>query len=202
MGISISEQALEFLAACLLGAGIGVLYDVFRILRIAFKHGRIITIAEDLLFWILSAVITFFFLLLFSEGQVRVYILLGELLGFTVYYFSLGCLVMRFSEWIIHLIKRLLKLLYKLLISPFVKLFSFIFRRIKGLVTKIDIKLKKLKQNSKKCLPNRDNLLYNQNSILNNTNSRQNVKVKRAKLKKRKKENTKWQERKKEKISC
>lgn len=143
MGISISEQALEFLAACLLGALLGALYDVFRIIRVAFPHGRIITIIEDILFWILSAGITFLFLLLFTEAQIRLYIMIGEILGFIVYYFSAGCLVMKFSKWMVAQIKRLLGLLYRVLIAPFVRLFRFVFKKIKEHLPRFDKKTKK-----------------------------------------------------------
>ena len=174
MEISISEQALEFLAACLLGGILGGVYDLFRIARLAFSNRWLITLVEDLLFWLLSAVVTFLFLLLFSEAQVRLYLLIGELLGFTVYYFSIGSLVMKLSKWLIGWIKRVLRLGYRLFISPFVRLFSFVFRGCGEKFKKVGKKIKKIKQNSKKYLQNEDSLLYNQNGMLDDTKNTKN----------------------------
>lgn len=206
MEISISEQALEFLLSCLLGAVLGVLYDAFRILRAAIPHGRILTLLEDILFWALSAVITFFFLLLFSEGQVRLYILLGELLGFIVYYFTVGSLVIGASKWIIRQVKRFLRFLYRLFIRPFVRPFSFIFRKFRQGFVHISLNCKKLGQNRKKHLQNQSDLLYNQNSTINISNdkpiARKRKHLYQTKKKVSKKDCKKWLKEKRKEISC
>ncbi len=186
MEISVSEQALDFLAACLLGVGLGVLYDLFRILRLALWRGRWIVAMEDLLFWMTAAATTFLFQLVNSDGQMRFYILLGELLGFTVYYFTVGALVFRASRLIIDFIKRILRFFYRILIRPFVKLFVFIFRKIRNLFVHVVSKCKKAKHFCKIHLHKKDVSLYNQNSSIKSTGKvRQNVE-KRKKFRKKK----------------
>lgn len=188
MEISVSEQALDFLLACLLGVGLGVLYDVFRIIRLALWHGKLIVAIQDILFWTAAAVCTFLFQLVNSDGQIRFYILLGELLGFTVYYFTVGILVFSASRLIIDLIKRILRFLYRILIRPFVKVFVFIFQKIKALFVHIISKCKKLKHFCKIRLHKKDVSLYNQNSFTESTGKvRQNAKRQRKTRKKKEK---------------
>lgn len=193
MGMTISEQAVDFLLACLLGAGLGVLYDVFRIIRLAFWHGKIVVAVQDILFWILAAISTFLFMIMHTEGQIRFYVLLGELLGFTVYYFTIGMLVIHMSRWIISLIKKVFMTLYKIFIRPFVKLFVFIFQKFRVLFVRVVVKLKKVKRNAKFRLPKKDVLLYNQNSsIIQTAKVKQNAKKqKKIKKKRRKKQDGK-----------
>ena len=62
MELSISGQALDFLLSCLLGVGLGALYDVFRILRLAFWHGKIIISIQDIVFFVLAAISSFLFM--------------------------------------------------------------------------------------------------------------------------------------------
>ena len=50
MGITIAGQTWLFLLSIALGAGLGVCYDLFRILRIALPHPTLAVLAEDLLF--------------------------------------------------------------------------------------------------------------------------------------------------------
>ena len=186
MEISVSEQALDFLLACLLGAGLGALYDVFRIIRLAFWHGKLVVAVQDILFWSAAAACTFLFQLVNSDGQIRFYILLGELLGFTVYYFTIGVLVFHASRFIIGLVKRILRFLYRIFIRPFVKLFAFIFQKIKQLFVYVISKCKKLKHFCKFRLHKKDVSLYNQNSSIKSTGKvRQNAKGQRKTRKKK-----------------
>lgn len=164
MELSVSGQALDFLLACLLGAGLGVLYDVFRIVRMAFWRGRLLIAVQDILYWVLAAVCTFLFMLMRSDGQIRFHILLGETLGFVVYYFTVGMIVFHASKFIINLIKKVLRFLYRIFIRPFVKLFAFIFQKVKNVFVYIGVKCKKMRQNSKMHLQQKDSLLYNQDN--------------------------------------
>ena len=181
MELSISGQALDFLLSCLLGVGLGALYDVFRILRLAFWHGKIIISIQDIIFFILAAVSSFLFMLFRCEGQLRFYVLLGELLGFIVYYFTVGFLVIRMSKCIIYLIKNILFLFYKIFIRTFFKLFFFILRKIKMFFMYIVSKLKKLSRISKFRLQKKDVLLYNLNSSKKNSKNKKKTNKNRIK---------------------
>lgn len=97
-----------FLYALLLGGVIGVLYDVFRVSRVAFRLSWLLVLLQDILFFLLSALLLWWYFLLQSSGEVRIFAVLGVLLGWVIYFFTLGCLVMRLASFIIHGITRLI----------------------------------------------------------------------------------------------
>ena len=61
----ITNQGIIFLIFVLNGFAIGFLFDIFRILRKAFKTTDTITYIEDILFWILTRFNSFIFYLYF-----------------------------------------------------------------------------------------------------------------------------------------
>lgn len=95
MGITLSGQAGLLLAACLLGITLGAVYDIFRIVRVAFRCGKVSVFFQDILYWIICAAVTFIFLVLQNKGKVRVLILLSEALGAALYYYTIGAVVLR-----------------------------------------------------------------------------------------------------------
>lgn len=82
-----------FLISCLFGVAAGIVYDVFRILRILIYHNALITALEDLLFFILYSVFIMSFTLGAARGEFRFYYMFGNILGFLIYFFSVGNLV-------------------------------------------------------------------------------------------------------------
>lgn len=125
-GLSITEQALAFLYSLLLGALLCAIYDVFRMLRISFGGKAIAVFIEDIIFSIVALVLTFVFVIAFNNGELRFFILIGELFGFTAYYFTVGKLTMFFSKSVIKVIKKLLFILS----FPFVKLFATVKKKL------------------------------------------------------------------------
>lgn len=118
MTVSVSAQALEFLLSCILGAGLGLLFDVFRIIRLAVKCGKFAVFFQDLLFLLVCTVVTFFFLLRESSGEIRIFIIGGEILGAALYYLTLGVLMMRLSRIVIDAIRRFKSFLMRHLLPP------------------------------------------------------------------------------------
>jgi spore cortex biosynthesis protein YabQ len=90
---SVSEQAKIFLYSCLLGFPIGIVYDVFRVIRILIPHNRILVFIEDCIFIIIYAIVIITFSLLFARGEIRFYFIAGSTLGFIVYFFTIGSVV-------------------------------------------------------------------------------------------------------------
>lgn len=96
-----------FLYALLLGGVIGVLYDVFRVSRVAFRLSWLLVLLQDILVFLLAALLLWRYFLLQSSGEVRIFAVLGVLLGWVIYFFTLGCLVMRLASLIIRIITRM-----------------------------------------------------------------------------------------------
>ncbi|WRS28909.1 spore cortex biosynthesis protein YabQ [Oscillospiraceae bacterium MB08-C2-2] len=160
--VYLADQTITFLQSLLIGAALGVLFDFFRISRVAAPLSNGIIFAEDMLFFLLCGVVTFGFMMQQVDGQIRFFILVGELLGFILYYFTAGRLVMNISKVIIRVIKAILRFIYRFIIRPiwwlvyhFVKIILMPFGYLK-------IILKKCIKALKYRLKTRVVLLYNQ----------------------------------------
>ena len=90
MGISLSAQTAYFLWSLVLGAALGVLYDVIRAARMVLRAGKIHVLISDVVFFAVCGVITSLFSLPFNKGDVRAFILFGEAVGFSAYRLTLG----------------------------------------------------------------------------------------------------------------
>lgn len=88
------EQAQLFFAMAATGIVIGVLYDVFRLLRKMFGMGRFFTALMDLIFWLCATVIAGLSILFFAGGELRAFLLLGMLLGGALHLWVVSPLVM------------------------------------------------------------------------------------------------------------
>jgi len=112
LAVSVSGQMLVFLAACLAGAILGALYDVFRIIRIAIPCGRIAVFIQDIIYLIICTLLTYLFLIMENSGEIRVFIIEGEIIGAIIYYFTIGAVVIKAARLIIIVVKRFLNALY------------------------------------------------------------------------------------------
>ena len=81
----ILNQANLFLIFTINGILIGLLFDIFRILRKSFKTSDIITYTEDLIFWILTGLLLLYSIFTFSNGEVRFYMFLAVFCGCLIY---------------------------------------------------------------------------------------------------------------------
>ena len=106
--------------SALLGVGLAVAYDFFRILRVAFKHNTIALSTEDMLFFICITFPVFGFLLEINNGVFRAYLVLGVIFGFMLYRETIGRLLL----WIIGNIIRKIR-----------KIAMFLLKKIKSTVT-------------------------------------------------------------------
>lgn len=160
-GLSLATQTKNFLLSLGLGFMMGIFYDLFRIIRMSISKNKISVIISDLLYCIFLCFVTFLFCITVNEGQIRLYLLLGEAIGFAVYYFSLGAIIFSFSEFLVDFIKRCIKRFFCVLFFPF----KWIFIRIKGVFDKFLKKGRKrsknLKNKSKFLLKVNKHLLYN-----------------------------------------
>lgn len=162
------NQAQLFLVFALNGAFIGLLFDFFRILRKSFKTKNFITYIEDIIFWIITALSIIFSMYNFSGGSLRFFMFLGLGFGILLYILTLSRFIIKTSVFIISIIKKVLKIILKIIITPikaiynildkiifrplyifYTKIKSFFKNKSKNLTNKL-IKIKKLEKNVKK----------------------------------------------------
>lgn len=156
------EQFYLFLIFILNGIIIGCIFDIFRISRKSFKTKDIITYIEDVLFWIISGIITLYFIFIFNNGEIRLFIFLGILFGISLYMLTISKYFIKISVNIILHIKKLINSIISIIIKPFILIFKMIkkifFKPISFFCINVrhlfqDIFIKKIK-NCKNCKKN------------------------------------------------
>ena len=133
---SMSSIALMAILSLPCGAFLGMIYDVIRFSRILVgvtvenpfkKHRRfallryLYVVLGDLLFFAIASVVMCVFFFLTGDGRMRSYGIFGALLGFFVYYHTLGRLFIAISSRLVAFCRHILMLPVKLLKKIFNK---------------------------------------------------------------------------------
>lgn len=154
MEITIAGQTWMFLMSIVLGAALGVCYDVFRIIRIAVPNPPAVILVEDVTFSLICAGATLIYMIAVDCGEIRVFVLIGEVVGFALYYCTIGTLVIGAAKGIIAGIRWLLHMLWKIFIAPVVriikKIAAFFTKRFQNMAFCLKNKAKKSNMHLKK----------------------------------------------------
>lgn len=106
----------------LTGICIGLLFDFFRIQRKVLKTCDFITYIQDILFWIVSGLIIIFVIMKYTNGEIRIYMVLGIILGILIYFLIISKYIMKIFVCILSF---LLNIIGKLLF-PIKKIYKII----------------------------------------------------------------------------
>ena len=97
----IKNQLIIFMIFAMSGIIMSIIFDFFRATRKNIKPSILLTYIEDCLFWIISGTILIFEIIKFSQGEVRLYLFIGLILG-SVFYFAI------FSKYILKIFTMIL----------------------------------------------------------------------------------------------
>ncbi len=153
----VAEQTRLFLLSIGFGFLLGILYDVFRTVRLIISDSKGFVLFMDLLYSVFCTFLNFCFILAFDYGEVRIYTVLGETLGWLIYYFSFGTIAIRVSRALSKAVKKLVFMILK----PF----NFIFRKMKSFMYSVLKFFKKIFRKSTKktkfSLQKQQGIVYN-----------------------------------------
>ena len=102
------NQAHLFMTFTVVGIIIGMLFDFFRILRRSFKTKDFITYFEDIFFWIITGIIIIYSMYKFSDGELRLFMVIGICMGATMYFFTISKYIIKICVWIINLLRKII----------------------------------------------------------------------------------------------
>lgn len=102
MIISLISQVKLIIFGLLAGIITGVCFDIYRLIRGFENANKFMTILQDLLFWVLTSIVVFVFLLYTNEGYINFYVYLCLIIGVYLY---LKCLSTAFIKAQFNLIK-------------------------------------------------------------------------------------------------
>lgn len=141
----VSNQAYLFLVFIVNGVLIGLLFDFFRIARKVIPTNDFVTYIEDVLFWILAGSTVLYSIFIFNNGELRLFMFLGIILGAFTYMVFISSYIIKINVKIINILIIPFKTIFKILHKIFFRPFTVIFINIRKSFTKFGIKLRKQK---------------------------------------------------------
>jgi spore cortex biosynthesis protein YabQ len=115
------QLSMQFnLVICSLIAGIitGILFDMYRAIR-GFSSIKLLTIIEDILFWILSAILVFIFLLYNNYAYIGLYVYLFIGLGLYFYIMFLSKLFISVQSTVFKNVFKTIRIFVNNIFYPF-----------------------------------------------------------------------------------
>lgn len=146
------NQVSRFVTSIGFGFVICVLYIVLVITRSIISDKKWAVITQDMIFGILTTVLSFFFMVLYNNGEVRWNLVFGEILGGGVLYYTIGRHIIKFMQGPIKLMRHFIALTLtplKLYLTAFPKFFKSLFIKLKSVFKNKRTK-KKEKNNKEK----------------------------------------------------
>ena len=143
----LSNQVLMFIRSIGPGVIIGILYDVIFSFFRSFSSKRAVIIASDLTFSIIATLISFFYMVVYNSGTVRLNIIIAEIIGAVAFHMTVGKYVAKITTFIARLIGKMLGWFC----YPFTLSARKITAKLRGTKEKINNKRKSLpKEKTKK----------------------------------------------------
>lgn len=117
MPLSLDIQFDIVIYSILSGVLVGILFDLYNIIR-GVKIPKIIIIIEDILFWILTAIIVFTFLLYMNYAFLGPYVYIFMILTLIIYLKIISPTVLKLEIYIINKVGKFIRVLLKNLVYP------------------------------------------------------------------------------------
>lgn len=128
----VAEQVYIFLSSVLIGSIMGIVFDFFRALRRNGNTRNIIVYLQDIVFWLIVAVIIITSSFILNNGELRGYMLIGYILGALLYMLILSNYIKGLFILILNLFEKGLKFIF----SPFEKILEKINKKEERLENK------------------------------------------------------------------
>ena len=154
---TVGEEVRLFGESCLFGAGVGIVFDAVRAFRLILPHNRLLVAFEDTAFSVLCGIAVTAFAAAAARGEMRLYFAVGAVIGFIVYFLTLGSIVMKTLRKLFLLAAACFKVVFR----PVGTVFAPLYKKLKvKFVRNLQIIVKRFKK-IEIVLLNRPFLLYN-----------------------------------------
>lgn len=164
--IDIANQAATFGLSICLGGLFCALYDIIRTMRKVCLNSFLAVFFTDIVLWIIYAFLTFIFLISRTNGEVRAYVLIGELAGFVLYRISLSRLLFPPFVWIVLKVVNLYATFTRYTARLYIRIETFILKFLHTTVVFLQSGVK----SAKKLLKKGCGLLYTNTNNVNTEN--------------------------------
>lgn len=138
----LSMKSQIFIFAYIIGIGFltGILYDLFRIIRKVIKHSNFFIHIEDIIYWILVTFIVFRFIISKNNGETRLFLIAGVMVGMILYFYTLSFIFVNSIMSVLHIIEKIIKTVIAIILFPIKLLIKIILvplRIIKNFIIKL-----------------------------------------------------------------
>lgn len=140
------SQEYMLIVSIMGGMFLGFIWDIYRLIRHFVKLGILGTAAGDITYWIISVYLSIRIIFDISYGNLRLFILVGFLLGAILYFYALSNYVLKVFIFCIDLMIVLLKRFLSFIAYPM----RFLARKIKEMLYPYGIKFKKVVKKQKR----------------------------------------------------
>lgn len=106
--VYVADQTLSFLLSLGLGAACCLMYDIVRVIHVFRVKRWLSTFIVDVLYFVVISFLTYCFLHFRCMGQVRLFVLAGQLFGFVICRSTLSGVFVRASIFVLKRIGRAL----------------------------------------------------------------------------------------------
>ena len=131
-----TNQSYLFLIYFICGFSIGMFFDIFRILRRAFKTTDLLTYIQDVIFLTITGIFLIFMLFVFNNGQLRAYIFFAIIGGLALYMLVLSKYFIKLNVRLLLIVKKIILKIVFIILYPF----KILITPIKKVIEKIILK--------------------------------------------------------------
>jgi spore cortex biosynthesis protein YabQ len=128
------------------GMLLGFIWDIYRLVRRYVKMGAVGTALGDLIYWIVSIYISVQLIFYVSYGNVRMFILLGFVLGALLYFYGISNYILKAFIFVVDFFIKIIRRVSLFMIKPI----SILAEKIAVLLVPVRVKLQKTRNNAKK----------------------------------------------------
>jgi spore cortex biosynthesis protein YabQ len=118
MIISLISQVKLIIFGLLAGIITGVCFDIYRLIRGFENTHKVMTIIQDLLFWVLTSIVVFIFLMYTNEGYINFYVYLCLIIGVYLYLKCLSTIFIRVQFNLIKFYGKVFRVVWNIILYP------------------------------------------------------------------------------------
>lgn len=108
--MNIFSQEQIFIFFLIIGIIIGIIFDIFRVIRKSFKHYDLVTLIEDIIFTIISGTLVIYSIIKLNGGEIRFYLFLGISFGILIYSLTISNLCVIILYEFVKICKKIMKI--------------------------------------------------------------------------------------------
>ncbi len=111
-----------FFISIAFGSIFGIIWDCFRIIRNKINNFKKIVFCLDIAYFVIISLLTILFFFKFTSGGVRLFVIIGEILGFIIYYISIEKIIFKILNLVLGSILNIFLAIFKFIRNIFLKL--------------------------------------------------------------------------------